>query len=388
MTNQAFRRAGDSTELPSGPPNALKRASLEEAKDLCSSMPAPPLNINHYMSRMKELASEANLDGWQLLPVASYASALAEKGYPIIFDHHHFALLVGYSDHFIFGCANGTHAFYRSFEIKKRTEGYRRIDEPLPSLKEIQSWMLKNILQHAPIAPAAKAYHSGANVLLNAKFHVGQPVLIRLDIKNFFPSITIGAIFRVFKDFGYTSQLASLFSHLCCLKGSLPQGAPTSPALSNIVLAGLDKTLLEFAIEQGIRYTRYADDLTFSGVIENPVRIIRRVRTELRALSFELNQKKIAVQKTGARQVVTGIIVNDKLNTSRDLRRQFRQEMFFLKKYGLDGHLDRLGEHRQNYLEHMIGIGNFIAWVDKRNVAVRKDVQFLEDLNKVYRLQS
>ncbi len=127
-----------------------------------------------------------------------------------------------------------------------------------------------------------------------------------------------------------------LLARMCCLNDCLPQGAPTSPALANIICRDLDADLLEYCLKNELRYTRYADDITISGQVVNTC-IIRDARHTVKRHRFELNENKTNLLRKGARKIVTGIVVNEKMQAPRSLRREFRQNVYFIRKFGIDG---------------------------------------------------
>lgn len=140
------------------------------------------------------------------------------------------------------------------------------IQAPNPRLKSIQTFILRDILQKIKPSQSATAFIPGTSILNNAKRHVGKACVASFDTQDFFPSITYRQVFSVFFDIGYNSQVAHLLTRFCTLSnGSLPQGSPTSPSLSNLVACRLDKRLFTLAKSLKIEYTRYADDITFSG---------------------------------------------------------------------------------------------------------------------------
>src|SRR5690625_1514757 len=164
----------------------------------------------------------------------SYAKILYNNKVPIIFDYLHFSYLVGIHHTYIFKVANATGKFYRTFKIPKKSGGLRVIKEPLPNLKIIQRWILNNILIYQPISEFTKAYRIGHSIKDNARFHLNQKILLKIDIENYFGTIHSKNVYCFFRSLGYTKQLSTLFTNLCCLDHSLPQGATTSPMLSNI----------------------------------------------------------------------------------------------------------------------------------------------------------
>lgn len=296
----------------------------------------------------------------------SYAKPIMLAGFPVIFDILHLCSLVGYSSAYVFGAIGRSERHYRYYTIPKKSGDLREIAEPLPSLKEIQYWILSNILNNSPIHPAAKSFVKGRSIRDNARFHRKQDYVLTVDIKDFFPSISPKRVYAVFYRLGYSTEVSSALTDLCCLKGALPQGAPTSPALSNLACVSLDRRLLGFAKANSLRYSRYADDITFSGK-EIGADLIHYLNRVLHEHDFELNHKKTRLLRAHQRQQVTGIIVNDKMQAPRELRREIRQHAFYIEKYGFDEHTIRRDVDHINYKEHLLGKAGFVRSINKHD---------------------
>lgn len=319
-----------------------------------------------YAECFRREAMKYKFDADYIKRCLTYGKALYEKGLPIIYDQEHLAVLVGYSKEYLYRASNGPSYFYRKFKIPKISGGLRKIAEPLPSLKEIQRWILDNILYNCKFNKYAKAFIPGKSIRENARFHRNQKIVLSLDMKNFFESIPSYKIYHFFWWLGYCKAVATMLTNLCTLNGSLPQGAPTSPALSNLVCYSLDCRLSGFTVKNNIRYTRYSDDLTFSGEF-NPGSVIRLVEKILYNEGFELNKNKIRLMKNHNRQEVTGIVVNDKMQAVREIRRKLRQDIYYIEKYGLDSHMDFAKQERANYVNHLRGKANFVLFVNSKD---------------------
>jgi RNA-directed DNA polymerase len=305
-----------------------------------------------------------------------YADELLSKGLPIIFDYNHFAGLVGYHPQYLYGASNSPSKYYRIFHIDKKNGGKRRISEPLPSLKEIQQWILKEILYKCNFSDYAKAFIRKSSIRNNAKFHKKQNKVLSMDIRNFFESITSYKVYMFFYNLGYSTQVSGLITNLCCLDDSLPQGAPTSPALSNLIFLRADARIAGFAKKYGIRYTRYADDLSFSGEF-NVGMVIKFVVSVLEDEGLEINSNKTRLMHRHQRQEVTGVIVNNKMQAPREIRRKLRQEVYYIEKYGLSSHLDKTENYRANYIKHLLGIANHITFINPKDTEVRGYINIL-----------
>ena len=195
----------------------------------------------------------------------------------------------------LYSISNNVEKNYKIFKIKKRNGKYRTIYEPNYTLKEIQKNILNNILNNKKISIYAKAYHKGIGLIDNAKEHVNKKLILKLDIKDFFENISFIDVYNSCFEIEYfPKEIGILLTHLCTYKEHLPQGAPTSSYISNLVLKEFDEYIGVICKEENISYTRYSDDMTFSGDF-NPSKIITIVKKELRKYNLELNNEKIHV---------------------------------------------------------------------------------------------
>lgn len=316
-----------------------------------------------YSNKFSEKASLNGFTSTEIEAFLSYAENLFTKKVPIIYDQKHFSLLVGYKYDYLLKISNAPDKFYRNFEIPKKNGGERAISEPLPSLKEIQHWILKEILDKCSVSGFAKAYIRNRSIRKNAEFHVNRKFVLTIDIQNFFPSLQYKYIHAFFSRLGYSLPVTTMLSNICCLNGGLPQGAPTSPALSNLLMVNTDKRIGSFIKKNDIYYTRYADDMTFSGEFE-PGMVIKFVKNVLSDMDLNINERKIRVRKHGQRQEVTGVIVNEKIQSPKSIRKKLRQSVYYIEKYGLVSHLDKTENTRANHIYHLLGIATFILFLN------------------------
>lgn len=290
----------------------------------------------------------------------SYAKPLIERGLPVIYDVKDFAKLVGVPRTELYRMANGTRSFYRHFEIPKSNGKMRKISAPMPRLKRIQAYILSEILCRIPCHPCAKAYIKNLSLRDNAKFHREQETLLKIDIQDYFPSLKTDRVYAFFQSLGYSQTLCGLVANLCTLSGGLPQGAPTSPYLSNLLTRRLDQELFEYCqTNGGLRYTRYADDITISGSFDCRV-VIPKVYDAIGRSGLKPNKEKTHVIGPHLQQNVTGIVVNQKIQVSRTYRKQLRSDVYYIRKFGLDDHFQRIQEKikadsKEQYLQKLLG---------------------------------
>jgi len=329
-----------------------------------------------YIKNAEREAKKQRIGKASFLEFLKYAKPLFERDLPVIVDSHHFAALVGFQHQYICNMAYGTERFYRSFHICKSNGDLRKIDEPLPDLKQVQRWILDEILSKIEISPYAKAYVKGKSTKDNARFHRAQRVVVSLDIKNFFPSIRLRDVESVFEETGFTKSVSSFLANLCCLQMSLPQGAPTSPYISNIRMIEIDRLLGSYCMRNGWRYTRYADDMTFSGDI-NVNSLIHYASNVVYENGFMLNASKTRVARSNARQEVTGIVVNQYMQAPRYIRKHLRQQVHYIKRFGLNSHLNHIGETRRNYAQHLLGMANYASYINPKDKELKDIVMFL-----------
>lgn len=297
----------------------------------------------------------------------SYISVLLENNAPIILNFDHLCLLQGRTKEYLSSVVNSPNNHYREFKIKKRSGGERTITSPYPALLEMQYWIYNNILKTIPINPTAHGFAYKKSIITNSKIHAGQKELLKMDLKDFFPSINISRIIYVFKQLGYPNSISFYLASICSFNESLPQGAPTSPALSNIISKKLDNRLIKLAKKFNLRYSRYADDLTFSGQ-RIPVKFIEYIKNIITDEGFEINESKTRLYKDRTKRIVTGISVNEKeIKLPREYKRDLKQELHFIMKYGLESHISKKKIRNANYLNSILGKVNFWLSVEPGN---------------------
>jgi len=254
---------------------------------------------------------------------------------------------------------NPNHAFhrYRQFKIKKKSGGFRLITAPrTKTYKMLLQYV--NIILKALYSPSdfAMGFTEGRSVVTNAEKHLGQNYVLNLDLKDFFPSIDQARVWKRLQlaPFNFPVEAASVIAGLCCMKFKseedektlyvLPQGSPTSPIITNMICDKLDRRLAGLAKRFGLRYTRYADDITFSSM-HNVYQPNGEFWTELRRIiadqRFTINEDKTRLQKRGSCQEVTGVMVSEKLNVSQKYVRDIRNILYIWERYGFNAAYSR-----------------------------------------------
>ncbi len=271
---------------------------------------------------------------------------------------------------------------YKRFYMLKKLGGMRLISAPMPRLKNAQRWLLDNILQQVPLHPAVHGFRQEHSIVSNAEPHLGQDIVINMDLKDFFPSVNYRRVKGVFRSLGYSEQLATIFALLCTepevdevvLDGEtyyvakserhLPQGAPTSPAMTNIICRRLDCRLQGMADTLNFTYSRYADDLTFSAsdnAARNMTKLLWQTKKIVADEGFILHPEKLRIMRKGSRKEVTGIVVNEKLNINRKALHNFRALLFQIEKDGIEG---KYWKGSDAFLSSIKGYANYVAMVN------------------------
>lgn len=237
-------------------------------------------------------------------------------------------------------------AAYIGFDIKKKAGGSRHITAPVESLKEIQQALNLFLQTVCEVSPAAMGFVPGRSIVTNAEVHVGSSVIFNCDLKDFFPSITKSMVRRTLaSELSPLNPVREVINRICSLVTTprpdgveaLPQGAPTSPVVSNLVMKQLDRRLMGFAEKNGYRYTRYADDITFSrtGPYFSRVPIkSEAIIAIIEDCGFTINPKKTVIQTQSSRREVTGLKVSDKVNVSRKYIKQLRMMLHLWETRG------------------------------------------------------
>lgn len=288
---------------------------------------------------------------------------------------------LGFSAKTLYGLSNSLEKHYHTVYLPKSDGSKRKLSVPDLILKLVQKSIADNILIQYPISKYAKAYKPGSSIQKNARPHVGKKKILKLDIEGFFDHILYSRVKdTVFYEEKYSESIRILLTMLCYYNDSLPQGAPTSPAITNIIMYDFDETVGAFCNEKNIAYTRYCDDMTFSGDFDEK-EIISFVKNVLFKFGLHLNNRKTAVVPATKRQCVTGIVVNEKMNITKDYRKKVRQEVYYIRKFGLDGCLNNMGiSDKERYLSSLKGRIAFVLQTIPNNCEFIEYKNFLDSI--------
>ncbi|RCJ23486.1 RNA-directed DNA polymerase [Nostoc sp. ATCC 43529] len=268
---------------------------------------------------------------------------------------------------------------YVHFQISKKTGGERLISAPKPNLKAAQKWILQNILEKLEVHNSAHGFCKNRSIVTNAQPHVGNDVIVNIDLQNFFEAITYKRVKELFSGFGYSETAAKIFAVICTtseieIHGQanditsgnrhLPQGSPASPAISNLICYHLDSRIAAMAENLGFCYTRYADDLTFSasGQASHKIyNLIKNVKLIINSEGFTVNFHKTNILSKSVQQEVTGVVVNTKLNISKKTLKAFRATLYQIEQEGLSG---KHWGNSTNIIAAITGFANYVAMIN------------------------
>ena len=231
---------------------------------------------------------------------------------------------------------------YIQFQIPKKKKGeFRTITAPNDGLKCLQRCLNVLLLELFIAHPAANGFVSGKSIVDNAKVHLGQNYIYNIDLKDFFPSVKAARVFARLQHppFSFEKDTASLITDLCCHEGVLPQGAPTSPTITNIICERLDWRLAKLAQRYKLRYSRYADDITFSGmdnIFHEDGEFVKELHHYIMKEGFVINDDKTRLNCKHQRQEVTGLTINDKPNVTQKYVKQIRVMLNNWEKSGYE----------------------------------------------------
>jgi len=312
--------------------------------------------------------------------VIYYYMKLQAKNLPVIFSTYHLSILLDIPYQEIGAIIHDRKHSYKFYEIRKKIGGTRQIIAPTKTLKYIQRFILSEIISKVEVSDNACAYVKGKSISSNAVVHSGKQSILKIDLIKFFDCISEKRVYWVFRRLGYAKNLSvdlaklvtvplpeeyiSRFTeheqklHSLIIKQNeavLPQGAPTSPALSNIVLQTLDLRLDALASKNDLSYTRYADDITFSGEINNLPKfsLLKKIIGEE---GFYINWRKVGIYQRGRKQIVTGLTVSNGVHVPRKFKEEVAKHLYACNKFGVANHMLHNGiANKSYYKEWLLG---------------------------------
>lgn len=288
---------------------------------------------------------------------------------------------------------------YSHFRIRKRSGGHRVISVPEEKLKIVQRWIAAHILKEMPVHAASYAFAKDSSIVACARQHCNARWLVKMDVSAFFGSISAIQVYRVFLDAGYSRLVAFELAQICTHApdksvrynqanwewwpvagaqypynkqriGYLPQGAPTSPMISNLVMRETDAEITKIARDAGLTYTRYSDDITFSTTEDfdrtKAMSVVRATTAVLRAIGLTVNEKKTKIVPPGARKIVLGLLVDgNEPKLTKEFRDSLRQHLYYAAKFGPAAHRNRRGfDSVAGLYRHLRGLVDFAKSVD------------------------
>lgn len=337
--------------------------------------------------------------------VQRYANYLRSRKLPVVFSLRHLGKITGIDYDFLHASVNRKResSNYTMFAVRKRSGGRRFIHAVNGRLFDLHQFINEEVLQMTDPHPASFAFHPSGGIRQCASMHCGCRWLLQFDLKDFFYTIAEPAVYRVFCELGYKPLLAFELARLCTTLrlpkslikrtysdssddsgeaefpyysqarlGVLPQGAPTSPMLSNLVAKRLDGVLFQFAQDNGLVYTRYADDLAFSASVlpsrKSIAQLKREVISHIRKSGFQENREKIRIAGPGAKKVVLGLLVDGpKPRLTRELRKRIDRNLYSIERHGIEAAAKHDGfESSYGFLNHISGLISFVHDVDMK----------------------
>ena len=341
---------------------------------------------DEYQEYIDKVQNSEKLDDNTKLKYIEQIKILKKNKHIVILNSFHLANLIGIKWKEFKKMIKNPDKYYHKFNISKKSGGQREICAPYSSMDLCQRFIKTQILDKINISDKAHGFATDKSIITNARMHLNNEMILNIDLKDFFPSISRKKVFYVFnKICGYDSSVSHCLTKIVMYNGGLPQGACTSPILSNIVTYKMDLRLSKLAEKMNINYTRYADDITFSGDLDKIDRkLLFIVSKIIVSCGYKLNDKKTRFQSKSTRQEVTGLIVNnEQITVNKNYVRELRQELYYIKKYGVIEHKKRKNIYNKFYEDHIKGKIMFIYSIDKT-----KGNKFLKEYNEIFKRYS
>lgn len=267
---------------------------------------------------------------------------------------------------------------YRSFKVDKRTGGKREIFAPKPGLKAIQRTLADEISRRGNVSSCVHGYVIGRSIKSHASSHLGSTSFLKIDIENFFPSITEQKVARVLSDLGFRVDIIPSLVNLCCRNGTLPQGSPASPAISNQCLKEIDRNLEAFASAHDLKYSRYADDIVLSGDTDDHSLLDLAINV-VEEGGYQVNVMKSFFANRPKKLVLTGLSLSTgTLKVPKAYKRAVRQEAYRFAAKGTS-YLFSDGKFDPFTFDKIMGRLAFWAWVEEEAAFPRRYMQLFSE---------
>ncbi len=233
-------------------------------------------------------------------------------GLPVIQMVDNFSQVTHISKYTIYQLSKHSDKYYKTYTIPKKSGKLREISQPSKKLKGLQSWILANILNKLKVSNSCKGFEKGSSIADNAEPHKDANTILTLDLEDFFPTVKRNQVYSIFKTIGYNKAISTILTNICTFQGILPQGSPCSPKLANLSASKLDARIQGYVGKRGINYTRYADDLSFSGLSPaKVVKIIPMIKSIIENENFVVNPVKTRIAGASRAKKVTGLIISN-----------------------------------------------------------------------------
>lgn len=295
-------------------------------------------------------------------------------GLPVIQSIDDLSIQTHISKYTLYQLSINSDKYYKSYEILKKSGKTRPISQPSKKLKGLQSWILVNILNKVQVSTSCKGFRKGSSIYDNALPHKGANTVLTIDLKDFFQTVKSPQVYSIFSALGYNRSISTVFTNICTYAGCLPQGSPCSPILANLSAWTLDLRIQGYVGKRGINYTRYADDLTFSGL--NPSKVLKimpMIKQIIEGENFVINHAKTRVASSARAKIVTGLIVNDDdIGIGKKRYKDLRAGIHHLTLDSEQGNFSLLNQVR--------GWLSYLNSVDKYRLAKAK--KYIKELSK------
>jgi len=293
-------------------------------------------------------------------------------GLPVIQNIEEFSKNVHISQYTLYQLSKNSSKYYKTYTIKKKSGKLRIISQPSKKLKGLQSWILTNILNKLRVSNSCKGFEKGTSIADNAASHTGANSVLTMDLVDFFTNVSQKQIFNIFKSVGYNSTIAVILSNICTYNEVLPQGSPCSPKLANLVSWKLDVRIQGFVGKRGITYTRYADDLSISGL--HPLKVIQvipMIKKIVEDENFKINSEKTRIAGSSRAKIVTGLVLsNDTFGIGKQKYKILRSKIHHL--------VLPINQSNIKMLNEVCGWLSYLNSVDKKRL--NKVKKYIEEL--------